>query len=133
MGQGQASVPAEVRQGRFLALPLSALAARRAAAAHAMEELLAPLVDVKVDVLPLLASLAAPLLPAGAREPEREILVVPKKEVRPRRPPFGLAACLYVLFSPWGDASSRGCTARSQRTPAAVAGGRRGVAAEVPG
>ena len=52
MGQGQASVPAEVRQGRFLALALRALAARRAAAAHAVEELLAPLVDVKVDVLP---------------------------------------------------------------------------------
>ena len=107
MGQGQASVPAEVRQGRFLALALRALAARRAAAAHAVEELLAPLVDVKVDVLPkrrtrpksvflvlaplvdvkaevlpLLAGLAAPLLPAGAREPEREVLVVPKKRNR---------------------------------------------------
>jgi len=46
----------------------------RRPAARAMEHLLLPLVDVEINVLPLLAVLRA--LPARARKPEFEVFVV---------------------------------------------------------
>ena len=49
-------------------------AARRRAAARAVKDLLLPVLDVEVDVLPLLRVLRA--LAARAREPQLEVLVV---------------------------------------------------------
>ena len=49
-------------------------AARRRAAGRAVEDLLLPVLDVEVDVLPLLRLLRA--LAARAREPQLEVLVV---------------------------------------------------------